>query len=330
MEKRIEYYDDIKYKLSLLAFRIELNGGLNLLNEHVHAEDFYLHLANLIFGWKLENLNAAGPNAAGIDLIDTQNKIVIQVSATATRQKIESALAKKRPHYEVDNYSFKFISISKDASHLRKPKKEYVNPHRLKFVPTDDIYDVIYLLGIIKGMHIEQMCDVYELCEREFKSVPEINKIETNLAAIIKALSKENWNNSGSNFETASYEIDEKIEENRLREARVMIDDHAVQQHRISKIYGEFDSQGANKSLSILNGIRRIYLEIITSENQLTPDQIFFEVVRRVIEKIRNSANYKRMPAEELDLCAEILVVDTFIRCKIFRNPTRNQNHAHP
>lgn len=54
-----------------------------------------------------------------------------------------------------------------------------------------------------------------------------------------------------------------------------MIDDHAVQQHRISKIYGEFDSQGANKSLSILNGIRRIYLEIITSENQLTPDQIF-------------------------------------------------------
>lgn len=65
-------------------------------------------------------------------------------------------------------------------------------------------------------MHIEQMCNVYELCEREFKSVPEINKIETNLAAIIKALSKENWNNSGSNFETASYEIDEKIEENRL------------------------------------------------------------------------------------------------------------------
>lgn len=321
MENRIKYYDSINFKLSLLAFRIELNGGLNLLNEHVHAEDFYLHLLNLIFRWNLENLNISGSNAAGIDLIDTKNKIVIQVSATATRQKLESALSKKRPQYDNDDYSFKFISISKDASHLRNSEKAYNNPYNLKFVPSQDIFDVLYLLKVIKSMHIEQISAVYEFCEKEFKSVPESNKIETNLASIITILSKENWNNITFDFETDPYEIDRKIEQNGLHEARVTIEDHAVQQHRISKIYREFDNQGANKSLSILNGMRRIYLDIVTGHSHLTPDQVFFEIVRRVIEKIKDSANYKPIPTEELDLCAEILVVDTFLRCKIFKHP---------
>lgn len=326
MENRIKYYDSIESKLGWLAYRIKLHGGLNLLNEHVHAEDFYRHLVNLIFGWNLENLNISTSNAAGIDLIDTENQIVIQVSATATRQKVESALSKKIPQYDNGVYSFKFILISEDASHLRNSKKTYNNPHNLKFVPSQDIFDVSYLLKVIKSMPIEQMSVVHEFCEKEFKPVPEPDKIETNLAAIITILSKENWNNI--DFVVDPYEIDRKIEENKLHEARVTIVDHAVQQHRISKIYGEFDNQGANKSISVLNGMRRIYLDIVTADNQLTPDQIFLEIVRKVIQKIKGSANYQPIPAEELELCAEILVVDTFLRCKIFKHPARNKNYA--
>jgi hypothetical protein len=48
----------------------------------------------VLFGWELQNLNVVQQNAAGIDLVDTTNKIIVQVSATATKQKIESALAK--------------------------------------------------------------------------------------------------------------------------------------------------------------------------------------------------------------------------------------------
>jgi hypothetical protein len=131
MDNRIAYFDSISNKLGLLAYRIELNGGLNLLNEHVHAEDFYLHLVNGIFGWKLRNLNIDSANAAGIDLIDVDNRIAIQVSSIATRQKIESALAKQHSCYDKGRFSFKFISISKSASHLQKAKKRYKNPHTL-------------------------------------------------------------------------------------------------------------------------------------------------------------------------------------------------------
>jgi len=91
---RQQYFNFIEEQLSRLAFRIESRGGLNILDLHLHSENFYLHLFNLLFGWELQNLNVVKKNAAGIDLVDATNKIIVQVSATATKQKIESALAK--------------------------------------------------------------------------------------------------------------------------------------------------------------------------------------------------------------------------------------------
>jgi hypothetical protein len=52
-------------------------------------------------------------------------------------------------------------------------------------------------------------------------------------------------------------------------------------------------------------------------------------IVKNVSQKVIASANFKAMPIEELDLCVAILVVDAFVRCKIFKNPIEN-NHAHP
>ena len=48
------------------------------------------------------------------DLIDNEKKIVIQVSSTNTKQKIESSLKKKLIEDYAD-YTFKFISISKEV-----------------------------------------------------------------------------------------------------------------------------------------------------------------------------------------------------------------------
>jgi hypothetical protein len=110
---RQETFNFIEKKLTYLAFRLEVRGGLNILDLHLHSENFYLHLLNLLFDWKLQNHNAERNNSTGIDLVDTTNKIIVQVSATATKQKIESALSKDLSNY--NHYKFKFISISKDA-----------------------------------------------------------------------------------------------------------------------------------------------------------------------------------------------------------------------
>jgi hypothetical protein len=135
---RSVYYDYIDKHLHINAQRIIDGGKLNMLNLHMHSENFYLHFFNLLYDYKLENLNQSLQNVEAIDLIDHTQKIVIQVSSTNTKGKIESALEKSIIQ-NYSNYSFKFISIAKDASNLRK--NAYLNPHSISFNPHDDIYD---------------------------------------------------------------------------------------------------------------------------------------------------------------------------------------------
>jgi hypothetical protein len=40
---------------------------------------------------------------------------------------------------------------------------------------------------------------------------------------------------------------------------------------------------------------------------------------------IEESSNYRVLPFEELEMCVDILVVDAFMRCKIFENPEENK-----
>ena len=312
---RQKYFNFIEEKLSLLATRIEMRGGLNLLDLHLHSENFYLHLFNLLFGWELQNLNAVRKNSAGVDLIDSTNKIIIQVSATATKQKIESALAKDLSNYK--DYAFRFISISKNATRLRS--QTFSNPHHLNFEPATDILDIPSLLNFIDKLDIDQQRGVYEFLKKETKSAPDPDKMESNLTIIINILSNEDWKQKTAGFETAPYDIERKISYNQLDTARILIDDFKIHYHRIDKIYSEFDKQGVNKSISVLNGIRTEYLALGV---EVLPDQCFFSIIDKVSQKIRASANYRPIPDEELVLCVQILVVDAFIRCEIFKNPS--------
>jgi len=314
---RSKYFDTIESHLSWLATRIEMRGSLNILDLHLHSENFYQDFFNLLFGWNLHNLNATKHNIAGVDLADNTNKIIVQVSATATPQKIESALNKVPSNYQ--DYSFKFISISKNASDLRT--RTFANPHGLKFSPTVDIFDVPSLLKFIVGLDLDRQEKVYEFIRKQIKYEPDSGRVESNLTTIINILSNEDWSKGASEFETVPYDPEEKISYNQLKTAKVLIDDYKIHYPRIEKIYSDFDRQGVNKSLSILNGIRSEYLNLDSADS---PDQRFFSIIEKVIQKIQVSANYTPIPEEELKMSVQVLVVDAFIRCKIFKNPLGN------
>ena len=313
------YFDCIEERLNFVAFRIEMRGGLNLLDLHLHSEDFYLHFFNLLFGLNLKNLNTVDQNAPAIDLADTGNKTIIQVSSTATKQKIDSALAKNLSPYK--GYAFKFISISKDATDLKT--KTFANPHALTFSPATDIYDIPTLLRVIHALHIDQLKAVNDFIRKELRSVVEPINIESNLASIIKILAQEDWNHTPVNHPTTPFDIAEKIVHNHLDRATTVIDEYKVHHARLDRLYTEFDKEGANKSLSILNGIRKQYLEAPPGAD---PDARFFLVIKNLCARTQESANYTPIPGEELELCVGILVVDAFIRCKIFKNPLGQGN----
>lgn len=143
-------------------------------------------------------------------------------------------------------------------------------------------------------------------------------KLESNLAAVINILSKEDWVTTEPVIQINTFEIDRKISYNNLSDAKLIIDDYMVHHGRVDKIYTVFDSQGNNKSTSVLSTIRQEYVK---SKSIYTDDQLFFFVTSKVEEKVLNSSNYTSIPIDELELCINILVVDAFIRCRIFENP---------
>nr|WP_320117435.1 ABC-three component system protein [uncultured Marinifilum sp.] len=315
------YFNYIEKELHVLARRIETRGKLNILDLHLHSENFYLHLLNLLYGYSLENLNAKLQNVEAIDLIDHTNKIVVQVSATCTKQKVESALSKKLLN-NYKGYSFKFISISKDASDLRK--KTFKNPFSLTFVPIADIVDVTSVLNTTLSKKAVEIKEVYRFIKEELGGEVDIVKLDSNLASVINILSKEKWDERNESESVNSFEIERKITHNDLKDSKDIIDEYCVFYKKVDEKYSEFDTSGVNKSTSVLRSIRKEYRNL---KNSGTADFVFQEVIEKIKEKVLESPNFEEIPIDELELCIDILVVDAFIRCKIFENP-QNYNYA--
>ena len=113
------YVTKIKTLIDILKVEIKDSGKLNLLDINVHVEDFFRDLLNLIYGWQLQNMNQRNLNAAGGDLWYDDDKIVIQVSSTTTKDKIQSSIDKLSAE-QFAGYRFKFLRIDGDVIKLRK------------------------------------------------------------------------------------------------------------------------------------------------------------------------------------------------------------------
>ena len=313
---RSRFFGYIEERLLTLATAINLNGKLNVLNLHNHAENFYLHFLKELFGWNLENFNKTRPNAEAIDLISQPpEKIIIQVSATCTKDKIESAI-KKEIMKDYKDYCFKFISISKDASGLRK--KTYINPHCISFNPSNDIYDITSILKDIFSLDIDRQKMIYDFIRKELGQEVDIEKLDSNLSIVIDILSKEHLDENDHAITINSFEIERKISFNNLNTTKNIINDYKIHHNRLDKIYSEFDASGVNKSNAVLATIR---MEYVKNSNVKKDDNLFYIIISNIQEKIIQSANFNKIPIDVLELCVNILVVDAFIRCKIFENP---------
>ena len=320
---RSVYFNYIEDKLNILAARIIDRGKRNILDLNIHAESFYAYFLNELYGWNLGNLNEQKQNVEAIDLIDHNKKIVIQVSSTNTKQKVEDSL-KKDSIKTYPTYTFKFISIANDCDELRT--KSFVNPHNIVFNPLSDIIDKKTILNYILNLDNYKQKSIYEFIRKELGNEVDIVKLDTNLALIINILSKERWDGTGREDAFNPFEINRKIEYNDLKATKELINEYKIYHYKIDKKYEECDLEGANKSYSILRLINRYYIEENMKSNDA--DTIFINVSNRVLQKVQESGNFIKTEFDTLVLCVDILIVDAFIRCKIFENP-ENYNHAY-
>ena len=322
MMNRSNYFNYIDEKLHILSSRISHRGKINLLELNIHSETFFAEVFSILFNVDLLNLNAIKQNSEAIDLIDEKNKIFIQVSSTCSKQKIDNSLAKSLLN-NYPGYRFKFIAITGDGEKLRN--KKFTPPNNIIFIPKEDIYDIASLLNIILFLKIKDQRNLYELIKEELGTAFDIVKVDSNLASIINVLSKEDLSSATNTLEINTFEITKKIEFNDLLTVRPKIEDYKVFYSRLDEKYSEFDKQGANKSLSVWLNIRNVYIKL--SAKISDPNELFFSIIDEIIEKVQIMNNFIEIPYEELEMCVSIIVVDAFIRCRIFNNP-EGYNHV--
>lgn len=320
--ERQRYFNYISGKLTALACRIEVEGKLNILDLHIHAEDFYRDFLGLLFGWRLKNMNSENQNVEAIDLVDDTNKLIVQVSATNTKEKINNSLSKIDVSKYPD-YTFKFISIARSADALRD--KTYKIPNRIAFAPKNDIFDVASLLKAIQHLSIDKLEEIYNFINKELGSSSiDSSTIDSDLTAVIQILSQTNLSTNNVIRLNNEFEIDNKIEYNHLStESKDVIRDYCLYQNIVGKIYAAFDKEGMNKSLFVLNRIRGIY---ITYKGTLEGDELFGKIRECVKREIYDSPNRGNLTKEAIEMCADVIIVDAFIRCKIFENPQGYQD----
>ena len=305
----------IEEHLAVLAHRVETRGKLNILDLHLHSENFYRDFLNLLYGWNLENLNRINQNVEAIDLIDYSNKIIIQVSSTNTKQKIESALGKdSMANYK--GWSFKFISIARPATDLRT--KTFTNPHGLFFSPDKDIFDIDLLVREVSGLTIDKLQEVETFIRKELGSDATSMVIESDLTRVITMLAQVDWSTFDQIKLDNEFQIDTKIDHNDLINSKAVIKEYNIWQNSVRRVYSAFDAEGFNKSLFVLQKIRSFYLEHCCA---LKGDDLFNAVRNDVKTEIRKHPQSGELTEESIDICSDIIVVDAFIRCKIFENP---------
>ena len=313
---RERYFNYVKRKLIYLSENIKVSGKLNLLSQNIYCETFYCDLLNIVFDWKLKNLNTNINNYAAIDLIDHKNKIIAQVSSQSNKQKIENSLSKDIIK-KYNSYTYYFICIV--TANKKISTQDIKNPYKIKFDMDSNYVDVNKLLNIIGKLHIEHLKNVYDLVTKELGNV-DYKKISSDLAEIVSMIDVNMENTSNGISILNEYQIDKKIEHNSLNDMKDFIHEKAEFYGYLNTIYRTYFEQGKNKEKIVLSKVSSIYIK--KKQECISSIDLYFKIFDEVQKYVKDSLNYNSEITEDnLELCIHIILIDAFIKCKIFESP---------
>ena len=164
MLNREEYLKQIIQDLALLSKEIELRSTVNLYDINIIAEDFYADLLNLIYGYKLKNVNILDKNAPAIDLADEENRVSIQVTSDNTSTKIKHTLSEFIEHEKYKQYDRLIVLI---LTNKKSYTTQFETQGKLDFNKEKDIIDLSDLTQIIREKNSTTLKQISEFLQRE-------------------------------------------------------------------------------------------------------------------------------------------------------------------
>lgn len=314
--KNNKYFDAITERLDFFSVRVQHLGSMNLHDINIHAEYFFMHFLNELYGWSLVNQNDFASNTPGVDLRYDGGQIVIQVTSTVTCEKVQHSL-NKLDATAFNGYTFKFLSIAKDADNLRN--KIYTPPAGIAFDPKKDILDIKKIYSDIVGMNIDKQKAIYELTLKYMSIDTPSERRVKGLSRIIQILSDDKYLNTESqNYDKREFEIIAKIQKNKLDDLQEKILDLSLYQLDVSKVYDAFDVEGVNKSRAVLHAINSVYLHL---KKTCQGQELFETIAEDIYIGLQDEANLREYNEEDIRYYIDIILADAFARCKIFKNP---------
>lgn len=181
---------------------------------------------------------------------------------------------------------------------------------------TNDV--LVYTVDILKQMKNDH--ESYYL-HQKLNNNPSMLKNAINAIASIDLDSIED----PKDFKT--YDLKEKLSYNGIKDCCVTIDSYKVYQGKINSLYEELENQGSLKKEKLLSVIHQTYNKV---KGQFIKDSLgSIDIIRQNSDKIYNIVYdeiYTQMKdssffEEDLVLGINIILVDAFIRCKIFEEP---------
>jgi hypothetical protein len=122
-----------------------------------------------------------------------------------------------------------------------------------------------------------------------------------------------------------AFKIQEKIEYNKLEDLQSYINEFLVYEGKIKSIYDEYDRDSTNKSSVVLSYINSKFTRVKSST--LKPKELFFKLLDELKNDVITSADYKQQTIEDLEFYLGIILVDAFVKCRIFDKPQENRSH---
>ena len=249
-------------------------------------------------------------------MIDCSSKTIIQVSSDNSKTKVQSSLDKiELPKY--DGYTFKFVCISKGVSHL---KKYHFNvPKGISFNVETDCYDDERIVRDVLDKDIDTIRKLASYLEKSILPATADERRPSVITYVINRLADEPLAEVAVNPDIKAFDLKPKIDFNSLDKWKDVISEYTVFSLLVDKIYRAYDEQGVNKSFTVLSSLHDLYLSLAS---ELTGDALFDKLLESVYEIVNKDYECNEsLTREELQMNIKIVLVDAFVRCKIFKKP---------
>ncbi len=313
--ERQSYIDKIIERLSFLKSKVELSTPLNFTDINIHSENFYRDFLNLLYGYKLENINILETNAEAIDLGDEKQKLAFQVTSTSDLSKIRKTVASfiKKKLYEKYE-TLVIINITKKSKYR---VRHVGNENVFQLDTNEDIWDISNIIKDINDLKLDKIKSIYEFLKEQISFAADaiLAKEICTFMSLIGYLSDDNHPSAGVGF-IEEPDPDGKINK-RFADHSEFLKNEYVQ---LYEEYGQVLQDVMEQSDLGHTRIRRLSLHLKTFSDKVLTEQTG-DAQDALTVLVQHYEDLLSVNGAEHDTPSiRFFLVDQLIKCNVFPN----------